>query len=214
MRLTNIATLGLVALLAGGGLAPKIFAATPPDTTLESFEQKAAAFHSVINLPTFETSPEAIAASVTNTMAQAEAVLDRIGRLQPGAATFDNTAGALDDIGYLSGQIENRLSLIKETSTDDALRDAAAEQLKNLEAWSVGLDYREDVYHAVKAYADTHPVLKGEDAKLLADTMRDYRRAGLELPKAQRDGYSAYRSFANARNGTIALAGCWAHYPN
>jgi transposase len=27
----------------------------------------------------------------------------------------------------------------------------------------------------------------------------------------QCDGYSAYRSFANGRNGTIALAGCWAH---
>jgi transposase len=27
----------------------------------------------------------------------------------------------------------------------------------------------------------------------------------------QCDGYSAYRSFANARNGTIELAGCWAH---
>ena len=27
----------------------------------------------------------------------------------------------------------------------------------------------------------------------------------------QCDGYSAYRSFANKRNGTIALAGCWAH---
>jgi transposase len=27
----------------------------------------------------------------------------------------------------------------------------------------------------------------------------------------QCDGYSAYRSFANTRNGAIALAGCWAH---
>jgi transposase len=27
----------------------------------------------------------------------------------------------------------------------------------------------------------------------------------------QCDGYSAYRSFANKRNGAIALAGCWAH---
>jgi transposase len=27
----------------------------------------------------------------------------------------------------------------------------------------------------------------------------------------QCDGYSAYRSFANGRNGTIELAGCWAH---
>ena len=31
------------------------------------------------------------------------------------------------------------------------------------------------------------PRLKGEDARLLAETMRDYRRAGLELPKPQRD---------------------------
>jgi thimet oligopeptidase len=51
----------------------------------------------------------------------------------------------------------------------------------------VGLDYRQDVYLAVKAYADTQPRLEGEDAKLLAETLRDYRRAGLELPKAQRD---------------------------
>ena len=27
----------------------------------------------------------------------------------------------------------------------------------------------------------------------------------------QCDGYAAYRSFANGRNGSIALAGCWAH---
>jgi transposase len=27
----------------------------------------------------------------------------------------------------------------------------------------------------------------------------------------QCDGYAAYRAFANGRNGTIALAGCWAH---
>ena len=40
---------------------------------------------------------------------------------------------------------------------------------------------------ALKAYADRKPKLKGEDAKLLAETMRDYRRAGLDLPKAQRD---------------------------
>jgi thimet oligopeptidase len=51
----------------------------------------------------------------------------------------------------------------------------------------VGLDYREDVYKVVKAYADKKPDRKGEDAKLLMETMRDYRRAGLDLPKAERD---------------------------
>ena len=51
----------------------------------------------------------------------------------------------------------------------------------------MGLDYREDVYRAVKAYADTKPKLAGEDEKFLEETMRDYRRAGLALPKAERD---------------------------
>ncbi len=67
------------------------------------------------------------------------------------------------------------------------LRETAIDAIKELEEWMVGLDYREDVYKAVKAYADTKPRLKGEDGKLLEETMRDYRRAGLELPKAQRD---------------------------
>ena len=45
--------------------------------------------------------------------------------------------------------------------------DAATEAVKQLQEWAVGLDYREDVYKAVKAYADTKPKLTGEDAKLL-----------------------------------------------
>ena len=51
----------------------------------------------------------------------------------------------------------------------------------------MGTDYREDVYAAVKAYAATQPQLEGEDKKLFNETVRDYRRAGLDLPKDRRD---------------------------
>ena len=47
-------------------------------------------------------------------------------------------------------------------------------------------DYRADVYQAVAAYAKTEPKLAGEEARLLADTVRDYRRAGLALSDADR----------------------------
>src|SRR3989442_16020738 len=90
-------------------------------------------------------------------------------------------------MSYQVSLTDNRLSLIKETSTNAELRDVATDAIKEVEEWSIGLDYREDVYKAVKAYADTKPKLKGEDGKLLAETMRDYRRAGLELPRPQRD---------------------------
>ena len=94
---------------------------------------------------------------------------------------------ALDDLGYEADTAANRLGLIEQTSTNAAVRDAATDAIKKLSEWSVGIDYRDDVYAAVKAYADTQPQLVGEDKKLLDETLRDYRRAGLALPRDQRD---------------------------
>ena len=153
----------------------------------KEFQTRAAQFNAVVTVPTFETTTNAIAATITNTIAAGNAALDRIGRLAPAKVNFANTVRALDDLGFQTGLAANRLGLIEQTSTDAGVRDAATAAIKELEAWMVGLDYREDVYRAVKAYADTQPKLEGEDAKLLAETMRDYRRAGLDLPKAERD---------------------------
>jgi thimet oligopeptidase len=154
---------------------------------LREFRRRAANFNSVITVPEFETTTNAIRFELKQTIAVANAALDRLGALKPREVTFDNTVRALDDIGYQISLADDRFGLIKETSTDAAMREAATDALKELEEWSVGIEYREDVYKAVKAYADKKPKLQGEDAKLLAETMRDYRRAGLDLPKVQRD---------------------------
>ena len=154
---------------------------------LREFRRSAAKFNAVITVPEFETTTNAIRFNLKQTIAVGNAALDRIGALKPRQVTFENTVRALDDIGYQISLTDDRFGLIKETSTNAALRDAATDALKELEEWSVGIEYREDVYKAVKAYADKKPKLEGEDAKLLAETMRDYRRAGLDLPKAQRD---------------------------
>jgi thimet oligopeptidase len=154
---------------------------------LREFRRRAAKFNSVITVPEFEASTNAIRFELKQTIAVGNAALDRLGALKPREVTFDNTVRALDDIGYQISLADDRFGLIKETSTDAALREAATDALKALEEWSVGIEYREDVYKAVKAYADKKPKLQGEDAKLLAETMRDFRRAGLDLPKAQRD---------------------------
>src|SRR6184192_1725574 len=66
------------------------------------------------------------------------------------------------------------------------MRAAGENAVKAFQEWAVGVDYREDVYKAIKAFADTHPKLTGEDEKLLKETLRDYRRAGLELAPDQR----------------------------
>jgi thimet oligopeptidase len=173
----------LPAVLAVTGLAQP----TNSSDRLRDFKRRAGQFNGVITLPQFETTTNEISFSVRQTIRVGDAALDRIAALKPKEVTFQNTVGALDDVGFQLSQADDRLSLLKETSTSAALRDAATEGLKQLEEWMVGLDYREDVYRAVKAYADTKPKLQGEDARLLAETLRDYRRAGLGLPKAQRD---------------------------
>jgi len=154
---------------------------------LKEFRRSAAKFNSVITVPEFETTANAIRFNLKQTIAVANAALDRIGALKPRQVTFENTVRALDDIGYDISLTDDRFGLIKETGTNAALRNVATDALKELEEWAVGIEYREDVYEAVKAYADKKPKLQGEDAKLLAETMREYRRAGLDLPKAQRD---------------------------
>ncbi len=154
---------------------------------LEEFRNRAAKYNAIVTLPQFETTTNEINLAVTNAIAEGTAALDRIGSLKPEQVTFKNTVVALDDLGAQLSRADNRLSLIQVTSTNAAVRDATTDALKNLEAWMVSIDYREDVYRAIKAYADTKPNLKGEDARLLSETMRDYRRAGLDLPKSERD---------------------------
>jgi thimet oligopeptidase len=178
MRLPILPLLALGLVAAASGHAGDAFA---------DFQARTAKYHSVVSLPVFETTPEQVAATADKTIAEGNAMLDRIGKLTPKEVTFKNTFVALDDFGYYAGKASERLSLIEQTSTNAAVRDAATDAIKKLSEWSVGVDYREDVYRALKAFADTHPKLSGEDKRLFDYTMRDYRRAGLALPKDQRD---------------------------
>ncbi|HEX7653567.1 MAG TPA: M3 family metallopeptidase [Verrucomicrobiae bacterium] len=158
-----------------------------PQGSLASFESRAAKYHEVVTTPVFETTPAEVQATADKAIRDGNAALDTIGALKTNEVNFVNTIRALDDMGYELGLAENRLSLIEQTSTNAAVRDAATDAIKKISDWSVGTDYREDVYAAVKAYAQTQPMLTGEDQKLFTETLRDYRRAGLDLPKDQRN---------------------------
>jgi thimet oligopeptidase len=181
MRLNQIcsslvAAFFLTATVAGG-----------KTTSLADFQKAAAKFNSVITIPTFETTTNDVAATVAKTIADGNSALDNIGKLAAAQINFTNTFIALDDVNFIVGTASDRFSLIEQTSTNADVRDAATDAVKQLSQWSVGIDYRDDVYRALKTFAGTQPQLTGEDKKLLDDTLRDYRRAGLDLPKDQRD---------------------------
>ena len=154
--------------------------------TVDDFRAAAAKANAVLTIPDWEQTPEAVATAMKNAIAKANTALDQIGAQDPGKVTFKSTVVALDDLTYEASLAANRATLIKETNTNPAMRTAAENAVKVFQDWAVGVDYREDVYKAIKAFADTHPKLSGEDEKLVKETLRDYRRAGLELPPEQR----------------------------
>jgi oligopeptidase A len=150
--------------------------------TVDDFSVAAAKANAVLSIPDWEQTPQAIESSMKNAIATANAALDKIGAQDLGKVTLKSTVVALDDLAYQAGLAANRAALIKETNTNPAMRTAAENAVKAYQEWAVGIDYREDVYKAIKAFADTNPKLTGEDEKLFKETLRDHRRAGLELP--------------------------------
>ena len=154
--------------------------------TVDDFRAAAGKANAVLTIPDWEQTPEAVDAEMKNAIAKANKALDQIGAQDPGKVTFKSTVVALDDLTYAANLEANKATIIKETNTNAAMRTAAENAVKIFQDWAVSIDYREDVYKALKAFADTHPKLSGEDEKLLFETMRDYRRAGLELSPDKR----------------------------
>src|SRR6266478_3880456 len=169
-----------------------IFAAASPSLpaaelkTVDDFRTAAAKANAVLTIPDWEQTPKAVEATMNDAIAKANKALDQIGSQDLNKATFKSTVVALDDLTYEAGLAANRATIIKETNTNPEMRAAAENAVKAFEDWAVGIDYREDVYKAIKAFADTQPKLSGEDEKLLNETMRDYRRAGLALSPDKR----------------------------
>src|SRR5438309_2372623 len=154
--------------------------------TLDDFRAAAAKTNAVLTIPDWERTPEAVDAMMKDAIAIANKALDQIGAQDLSKVTFKSTVVALDDLTYHAGNSANKAVIIKESNANEKMRAAAENAVKQFQDWAVGIDYREDVYKALKAFADTKPNLSGEDKKLFDETMRDYRRAGLELPPDKR----------------------------
>ncbi len=139
--------------------------------------------------------PAAIAAGevpqdspVREALERADKSVAKIVAVPDGKRTFDNTLGALDD---LIAQLELDTSMtafLSYVSTDASQRDAGQLAEEHILNWTIDLEKREDLYRAVKAYADTKPALKGEQKRALEHALRDFRRAGMALdPKVREE---------------------------
>ncbi|HEY0793162.1 MAG TPA: M3 family metallopeptidase [Chthoniobacterales bacterium] len=174
---------GLFRAIAVASPAPEKASDSPTVPGLAQWQEKARTFNAFLTVPTFESTPEQIAAAADQAISEADQAYDAIGRLKPDEVTFTNTIKALDDITAATSQVVNRLNVLQQAHPDPAMRSAAVDAAQKLQDWAVSLDYRKDVYRAVRSFAATGPKLEGESQRLFEDTLRDYKRAGLDLPE-------------------------------
>ncbi len=139
------------------------------------------------NLPEWEKSVDDINRATDEAIATLEAGSDAIASTPMDALTFENTIATGDAGFYPAIIVSERLDVIRESSQDEAMRDAARDASSRMQDAFIEASFRQDVYDVMKAYADTQPQLTGEDAMLLKVTMRDYRRNGMDLSQDKKD---------------------------
>jgi thimet oligopeptidase len=140
-----------------------------------------------LELPRFETTPEEIEKVVSDLIAYSKKRISEIGNQALSNVNFDSSLGALDELSWKEHSTMSRISLLHNVSPSEDIRMTAQKWLVEHQNWSIEKAYDPKVYQIVKAYANTSPTLVGEEKKLLDESLRDYRRLGLELSKEKQN---------------------------
>ena len=103
-------------------------------------------------------------------------------------ATFDARVAPLEHAGARLTVAYGRGAFLGHAAVDAEVRDAGNEADERLTKWRTGLPFREDLYRAVRAVAESSADadLTPEQARVLELWMRDFRRAGHALEPAAR----------------------------
>ncbi len=131
--------------------------------------------------------PEELTTTVEQAFARADVEIATIIAVPDDQRTFANTVGALDDMMVRLDGASNMPAFMAYVHTDADIREAAQGAAQMWSDWSIDFSTNEDLYNAIKTYADTKPELSGEQARMLEHTMRDYRRSGMSLSKEDRE---------------------------
>ena len=128
-------------------------------------------------------------------LTDAQRALDALVAIPDAERTEANTLAALDAVQDGLTQASGRYAFLAEVAADESVRDTALEFRKELDAFSTRLGFREDVYAAVRAFAESPAgqALTGESARWVEFTLRDYRRNGFDLEPSERERVQALK---------------------
>ncbi len=125
---------------------------------------------------------ETVTTETDAALARADALVER-ATASAGSPTFDATLLPLELAGAQVAAGYGRGGFLGQVHSDAAVRDAGTQAEERINKWRVAIVFREDLYRAVRAFAETDEarMLEGERARLLEHWLRDFRRAGHQL---------------------------------
>lgn len=133
------------------------------------------------------TTQESIDAVVDEAIEAGNILIDEIVNVS-GDRTFANTMQPLENLAVKINHAYGQGPFLGNVSTDADVRDTARAAEERLTKWQVGLDFRTDLYEAIKTFSLSNEAtrLPAQPRRFLDFTMRDLRRAGHELTEPQR----------------------------
>ena len=105
-----------------------------------------------------------------------------------GPRTWDGTMAPLNELAAAFTIAGGKGAFLGRAHPDSDVRDAAVAADERMRKYVTELEFRTDLYEAVKEYAEAPEAagLEGEKRRLVDFTMRDFRRAGHELDEESR----------------------------
>eukprot|EP01094_Clydonella_sp_ATCC50884_P017810 TRINITY_DN3179_c0_g1_i2.p1 TRINITY_DN3179_c0_g1~~TRINITY_DN3179_c0_g1_i2.p1 ORF type:complete len:788 (-),score=269.81 TRINITY_DN3179_c0_g1_i2:248-2275(-) len=126
-------------------------------------------------------------------MAEVKAAEDAVAALPEGAHSFENTVLALAFNEGHADTLSSSVTFPQYVATDSERRDASSAATKELSAFQIECNTREDVYRSLKAFEAKGEKLNDLDARLLQKTLLTYERNGLALDPEKRDALKKIR---------------------
>lgn len=116
----------------------------------------------------------------------ADAAVAAITGLPAAERTVQNTLIALDDVVATFFETARIPGFMADVSTDAAEREAGREAQNALSNWFDRFGQNGEVFRALQELAKLNPEMTAEQQRYFDEMMRDFKRAGLDLPEEKR----------------------------
>jgi thimet oligopeptidase len=174
-------------------VAPLVFAACSHDASRNGSGGGESGIVDAAPLRT-DWTPQQLEAACKEAEKTCDAKLAKIASLKDSERTFANTPEAIEQVTTDWSEAVGRAGFMKDVHPDEKVRAAATACEEEAGKYAARIAARKDLYLAVKTWQGRGEQVGKQDRRLVELMMRDFHRAGVDLPDEQREKLVSLRS--------------------